>query len=1008
MTPTTHNRRLIEDWLPVNEISIEAVRERNAASALPPVNWLHVWWARRPLVMSRAAVAASLLPTDADRERFMAATGTYPEIIGDQARIAAAKADGIDLKPPVYVNPRNSNGKDNHKRAFTHNLTDDERAWFHDNLAVQDPVVLDVTAGGGSIPFEAGRLGLRSHANELNPVANIILHATCQWPQRYGNDLLEEYERVSERFLKRVEKLMKGVYPDVPPFEDENSENKNFETARPHRYVWASLWGRAVCCPSCGREIPLSPTWRLSPSPKNDGIRLLPDETAGTCGFQLVNQASEHSPATVKGGVAVCPYPTCGNSTPKGYLAAEAQAGRMGHRLYCVIYRDQRYTLTKSGRPSKRPKTTRTFAEPRPEDADMDAIEARLSQLRPRWEAEDILPDEAIPEIGDKTVTPHQYGMPTWRDMFNPRQQLAHGYCVQAFRELVDEDKAAGKLVDEDKAAGKLVDEDKSRRRLMDARKAAWCYVALALDKVVNRNCLLSIWDPGTNKVASTFATHDFGVKWSYAEMPVIEPAGYGLRWALDEMRSCIGKLTSMAGHPKPEAGDSSPAAALISDDVRPAVDDHVAPASKVTLGLAQDLDIQSGSVDAIVFDPPYHNNVNYAELSDFFYVWLKRTVGHVHVRPDLCQPYLSDKVNEAIASPARFRDSAVSSDKSARDLATDDYHAKMREIFVECRRVIKDDGIMTVMFTHKSAGAWDALITALIESGFRITRTWPVKTESDSSLHIRGQAAVRTTILLVCRPMERNPAPFAWHRVQRLIEDAVRRDIRRLQSYGLKPIDLYLAAFGPALEVISAHWGTEREVANPLRPGADEFKVTPSDAMEVARLEVSRHRAEWLSELFTRVTDPLTRFYVLATDVNTGDTMDYDEAALLARSAGLNIDKDARGVVSKRSGKVTLKAAVDRMAEDVIGPGRAAVTPLDQVHVAIAMTDRQGSESAENWLKMHGIDPNGDQFKGTLEALHGAMKLGHPDLQAARNLYQKLYGVEPPRQMPLLGLQGE
>ena len=719
MTPTTHNRRLIEDWLPVNEISIEAVRERNAASALPPVNWLHVWWARRPLAMSRAAVAASLLPSDADHERFMAAMGTYPEIIGDQARIAAAKAEGVDLKPPVYVNPRNSNGKDNHKRAFTHNLTDDERAWFRDNLAVQDPVVLDVTAGGGSIPFEAGRLGLRSHANELNPVANIILHATCRWPQQHGNDLLNEYERVSKRFLDRVETLMDGVYPDVPPFEDENSENKNFETARAHRYVWASLWARAVCCPSCGREIPLSPTWRLSPSPKNDGIRLLPDETAGTCGFQLVNQASEHSPATVKGGVAVCPYPTCGNSTPKGYLAAEAQAGRMGHRLYCVIYRDQRYTLTKSGRPSKRPKTTRTFAEPRPEDADMDAIESRLSQLRPRWEAEDILPDEAIPEIGDKTVTPHQYGMPTWRDMFNPRQQLAHGYCVQAFRELVDEDKVAGKLT--------------------DVRKAAWCYAALTLDKVVNRNCLLSVWDPGTNKVASTFATHDFGMKWSYAEM-VVTIRGLGLEWALDEMRSCIDNLTSMAGHSKPEAGDSSREATLISDDVRPAAADHAAHPSKVTLGLAQDLDIPSGSVDAIVFDPPYHNNVNYAELSDFFYVWLKRTVGHVHVRPDLCQPYLSDKVNEAIASPARFRDSAVSSDKSARDLATDDYHSKMREIFVECRRVIKDDGIMTVMFTHKSAGAWDALITALIESGFRITRTWPVKTESDSSLHIRGQ----------------------------------------------------------------------------------------------------------------------------------------------------------------------------------------------------------------------------------------------------------------------------
>ena len=984
-TTTTPTTRLIETWLPVNEISIEAIRERAGAVPNPEPHQLHVWWARRPLVASRAAVAASLLPEDADRERFMAAMGTYPEIIGDQARIADAKAEGIALKPPVYVNPRNSNGKDNHKRAFTHNLTDDERAWFHDNLAVQDPVVLDVTAGGGSIPFEAGRLGLRSHANELNPVANIILHATCEWPQRYGNALLEEYEDVSKRFRDRVEKLMDGVYPDVPPLQDADSENKNFETARAQRDAQTYLWARAVCCPSCGREIPLSPTWRLSPAPKNDGIRLLPDETAGTCGFQLVDKASEHSPATVKGGVAVCPYPSCGNSTPRGYLAAEAQAGRMGHRLYCVIYRDRRYTLTKAGVPSKRPKTTRTFAEPRPQDADMEAIEARLAQLRPHWEAEGILPDEAIPEIGDKTVTPHQYGMPTWRDMFNPRQQLAHGYCVQAFRELVDEDKAAGKLE--------------------GARKAAWCYVGLALDKVVNRNCFRSIWDPGTSKVAHTFSTHDFGMKWSYAEM-VVTIGGLGLEWALEEMASCIGKLTSMAGHSKPESSDSSPAATLISDDVRPAGGNHVAPPSKVTLGPAQDVDIPSGSVDAIVFDPPYHNNVNYAELSDFFYVWLKRTVGRV--RRDLCKPYLSDKVNEAIASPARFRDRAVSGAKSARDLATDDYYAKMREIFSECRRVIKDDGIMTVMFTHKSAGAWDALITALIESDFRITRTWPVKTESDSSLHIRGQAAVRTTILLVCRPMRRNDAPNAWHEVERKIEDAVRKDIESLRTYGLKPIDLYLAAFGPALQVISEHWGTERELANPLRPGPDEFKVTPTDAMQVARREVSRHRAEQLSERFTRVTDPHTRFYVLATDGNTGDTMDYDEALLLARSAGLDIDKDARGIVSKRSGKVTLKAAVDRMAEDVIGPGRAAVTPLDQVHVAIAMTDRQGSDSAENWLKMHGIDPSGDQFKGTLEALHGAMKLHHPDLDAARNLYQKLYGVEPPRQMPLLGLQGE
>ena len=1025
---TPHNRRLIEDWLPVNEISIEAIRERVGAVPNPETHQLHVWWARRPLIISRAAVAASLLPANADRDAFTAALGTYPEIVDDYARIDAAKAQDIALKPPVYINPRNSNGKDNHKRAFTHNLTDDERAWFHANLATPNPIVLDATAGGGSIPFEAARLGLRSHANELNPVANIILHATCKWPQQYGNDLLKEYDRVSERFRRRVETLMEGVYPDVPPLEDE----KNFQTARAKRYAQTYLFARAVSCPSCNREIPLSPNWRLSP--KGDGVRLLPDEEAGVCNFQIVDKASEQSPGTVKGGIAVCPYPSCGNSTPRGYLAAEAQAGRMGHRLYCVVYRDQVFTLTKAGTESKHPKTTRTFTAPRPEDFDRDAIEARLAKLRPRWDAEGILPDEHKPPGDDDR--PITYGMSPWQYIFNPRQRLAHGYCVQAFRELVDEDKVAGELT--------------------DVRKAVWCYVGLALDKLISINSLLCRWIPNRSVVAGTFDRHDFGMKWSYAEMDVTI-RGLGLEWALRDIGKCIRELTSMSGHPKSKDDASTRTPAFISDDDRPAVSSlrhsrthprhsreggnpshtdptlhhtdptlhhtdpslrhsrthprhsreggnppPTAPPSTVTLGPAQELDIPSGSVDAVVFDPPYHSNVNYAELSDFFYVWLKRTVGYVY--PDLCQQYLSDKVNEAIASPARFKSRAASRSKSAGKLATEDYHAKMLEIFAECKRVVKPDGVMTVMFTHKANDAWDAMITALIESGFQITRTWPVKTEAEASLHIRGKAAARTTILLVCRPMDPNPAPKPWHEVERQIESAVREDIERLRTYGLKPIDMYIAAFGPALQVISEHWGTEREIANPKRPAPDEFAVTPTDAMEVARREVIRHRVEQLSERFTRVNEPLTRFYVLATDCNTGDTMDYDEALLLARSADLDIDSSpARGISAKRSGKITLKPAVDRMAEDIIGPGRPAGTPIDQVHVAIALTDRQDSAAAENWLTMQAIDPHSDQFKGTLEALHGAMKPGHPDASAARGLYQKLYGVEPPRQMPLL-----
>ena len=986
--PTTHDRRLIEDWLPVNELSVEAVREGGALAGHPPVNQLHVWWARRPLVVSRATVAASLLNADADRSRFIRAIGSTDTVAAERRRMDEIKATG------QWSNIAFSN-----KRAFTHNLTPTEQQWFRDNRAAAsspDPIVLDLTAGGGSIPFEAGRLGLRSHANELNPVAAIILHATCRWPQQYGNPLRAAYDAVSAQFRNRVAELLAGVYPAVPQPDADgdanangdanaanpNPENKNSRIVRAQRYVWAYLWARTIDCYECGREIPLSPNWRLSS--QGDGVRLWPDEAKGICDFEIVKQAADHSAGTVRQGIARCPYPSCRAPSPKGYPAQQAQAGKMGHRLYCVIYRDQKWGLTKAGRESKTPKTTRVFAKPRPEDDNLDDIAARLAELRPQWDADDILPNEPKPPGDDNR--PITYGMSPWRNMFNPRQQLAHGCCVQAFRQLVDADDAAGQL--------------------SGLRKAAWCYVALALDKMINRNSLLVRWTPLTQSVNATFDSHDFGMKWSYAEMAVtIE--GLGLDWAINDIGDGISELTEMAGHPKPAANGAAAGPAELIAPSRPA--EHgspIAPPSTVTAGPAQDLDLPNASVDAIIFDPPYHNNVNYAELSDFFYVWLKRTVGYIY--PELCRPYLTDKVNEAIASPARFREQAGGQGRSAGKLATADYEAKMGEIFRECRRIIKPDGIMTVMFTHKSTAAWDALLTGLIGAGFRITRTWPVKTEAEAALNIKGKAAARTTILLVCRPRVANRSPAPWPDVAEQIAQAVRADAPTLDAYGLKPTDLYLAAFGPALQVISDHWGAQRASAHP-DPARSEnpFAVTPTDAMQVARQEVSRHRAAQLSHQFSNVADPASRFYILSADSVGGDTLEYDDAALMGRVAGLELDSRAgRSLLVKNGSRVTLKRAKERQAAGDIGRDRRPVTPLDQVHTAIVITLDQDTAAADEWLRMQAIDRHGDAFKGTLQALYGALKPesaatkpAERDREALGNLHRRLYGAAPPRQ---------
>ena len=596
------------------------------------------------------------------------------------------------------------------------------------------------------------------------------------------------------------------------------------------------------------------------------------------------------------------------------------------------------------------------------------------------WEQDNILPTEEVPHGDDQR--PHNYGMPRWRDMFSPRQLLAHGYCVQAFHALVDEDRDAGKL-----------DEN---------RKAAWCYVALGVDKLINRNSLLSRWNPNKGKetVEATFDSHDFGMKWSYAEM-AIAIEGLGLEWALNDVGDCLKQMIQMTGHQQEEPSNVRLMDASQGETL-------TAHPSRVIIGPAQDTDLPSASVDAIIFDPPYHNNVNYAELSDFFYVWLKRTAGYA-LGDSMLSPHLTDKVNEAIASPVRFREQAQGSGKSASALATRDYENKMAEIFRECRRVIKPEGIMTVMFTHKSTDAWDALTVALIQSGFGITRTWPVKTEAESAINIMDRAAARSTILLVCRPRTDNPTPEPWHVVESRIAQAVRDDIPNLQDYGLSPVDQYLAAFGPALQVISEHWGTERAVSNPNRPD-DEFAVTPTDALQVARREVLNHRTREISKSWAESTgDPVTRFYILAQDGTGAATIPFDEANLFARAIGLDLSSnEARRILVAKGDKVTLKSARDRLAENIISPQRPAQTALDQVHTAIAITDRHDSAAALEWLNMQHHNPQGPEFKGTMEALVRVTKPGHEDLRPATNLWRLLYEEAPPVQMALLDALAE
>ena len=962
------DRRLIEDWLPVAELSVESTRERTPMTPFPAPNRLHVWWARRPLVASRAAVLASLLPADADRGRFLHCLGIHGDPVKGRAKIDEARRTGERVANPY-----------GYDRAFHYSPDRDDRHWLRSALArfPENPVVLDPTAGGGSIPLEALRLGFVCVANDLNPVAAVILRSTVGFPHRFGAEIHKEFESLAGRWRRRVHTRLESLFP---------------QRELPDRVDQTYIWARTVRCPYCSGLVPLSPNWRLAPG--GVGVRLMPEtEESRVCGFEIVESAAEHSPGTVMDGDGECPFPDCERVIGGEDIKRQAQGGGLGEQLFAVVYRERVEYRTRSGK--SRWKWVRGFRAPRLDDDNGEEVRARLAEKLPEWEAQDIVPNEKFPEDGNDT-RPIQYGMPLWRDLFSPRQLLCHGTAVEVFRELLGADREAGVLT--------------------EVRRAAYGYLALALDKLHNYNCRLTRWIAQREVVAGSFDRHDYSLKWSYAEMtPLI--VGLGYDWAIRSTAECIDELTGLI-HGKQD-GDGN---GLFRASGSPTTPEVV-----VTCGSGEQLDrLEDGSVDAVVMDPPYGQNVMYAELSDFFYVWLKRTAGQVF--PELFRQRLTDKENEAVANPARF-----AGEKGAKVLAGREYRVRMAAIFREMRRVLKPDGVMTLMFTHKATDAWDALATGLMDAGFSISASWPVATESPGSLHIRNRAAANSTIFLVCRPRppvaEDEDRPF-WEDIEPRVAARVRERAGRFA--GLGRVDRYLAAFGPALEEFSRHWpvrrGKPRTMPKELTGRArsllaadwDPWKATPEDALLVARREVKRQVLERLTRSPGRSElDQLTDFFLLAWDAFGAPVFPYDEALKLARAAGLDLEKDLVGRLAEKKGQnLHLWDSVRRAGKNRIGPVDGSRAALDRLHHAANLARSHTLSAAKEQLEQV---PAADEsaFRAALDAalevlplppsktgaaLKGEIESASNDFEALFELGKLLYGAkfEEPRQLKL------
>jgi len=865
---------LIDEWFPTGEVGVESVRERSVGQN-PPINRLHVWFARRPLVASRAAVLASILPPDTTREEFLKLLGIPhdKDVVAAAEKLVRAKASGIKLKENPF----------DWERAFKYTPPQPQldalrekiaRFWGRDRILVLDPM-----AGGGSIPYEALRLGLDIVAGELNPVAYIILKATLEYPVKFREKLVQAVKDFCEEVHKRARSELEEVFPK-----------------RPGEAVYRYLWARTIKCPSCGLIIPLSPNWWLIREGKatDVAVKLVISEDNDTCTFEIVSNPKAHGldpdKGTDIGKSAKCPR--CKTTVDSKFVKKEAQERRMGHQLYAVSV-----------------KVAEKWSFRTPTNEELEAVkkaEVKLSKLLTDFELKGYLPyEDYYKGYSDRC---YEYGIRKWKDFFNPRQLLTHLIYLEKFQEVKKELLSTA-----------ASNEDR------EFYKAVITYGALVFDTCLTYNCVLTRWAPDRSVIKSSMDVQAFPFKSSYAEW---NPTLYGWTWSLEKVLDALTEIIKLL--PK-ETGS-------------------------VTLycGDAANIPLPDKSVDCIVVDPPYYENVMYSEVSDFFYVWLKRLIGDLY--PEAFQHELTPKEEEAVANPARYRGV-----KRARELAKKHYESKIEACFREMKRVLRDDGVMTVMFTHRKAEAWASLAKALINAGFTFEASWPIATEPGQKFGKMGKGVLKYTVLLRCRKRTKDKKGL-WEEVkEELLEEAEKR-VRDHNNKGITGPDLLVSVYGPVLGRF-ADYSQVKDAAGNLK--------TPSDALNIV--------AEIVNKFLTQdiKADPETRAYINLLRNFPNLVVDYDLARLITVFGGnISLDrldtKSGIGAVKTMGNKVRILLSKERQAEGFITPTKPEKlrTLIDIVHASLIQYENVGLKSVIALLSETGRDHKDSGFLSVLRAI--------------------------------------
>jgi putative DNA methylase len=676
------------------------------------------------------------------------------------------------------------------------------------------------------------------------------------------------------------------------------------------------LWAHTVVCPCCESIVPLSPNWWLSKTSNYAGkgqerkvtsdwyaIKPIFNSQKKRVNFELVKgknggtkkdptvvtQEGEYDPKTtitISDVVGKCPNPDCSSVIEDDVIKAQAQAGKFGHQLYAVAYKHGKGNLE-----------FRT-----PTAIDLNGIEKADEAIKDGWE--NLIPDEPrFDGYSDRCIA---YGLITHDQYFNPRQLLT----LVIYVDIIQQAKA--------KIRAELGKDE------LDRANAVITYLALVLDRCADANCKLSHWDSSRGGAKTASAQHSLNLMWNYPETN-----GAGDLWnsCADAVASDYHAICTYLGAPS----NTNPTIPGFQENPLPIT--HY-PLPKITQSSADSLfDIPDESIDAIITDPPYYGTIQYAELSDFFYVWMKRVLDDVY--PELFYSELTDKDREAVANPSRFRNMGAPPEMLARA----DYEAKMLLAFNEYHRVLRPDGVMTVQFNHKDPGAWDVLANSLTNGGFEITASWSVSTENPQNLHQAKKNSVASTVLLVCRKRDPDAGLAWWDDLRPQVVNIVEERAVEFEANDITGIDLYLSAFGPALNVFSS--------AFPILDSSGE-PVRPEVAFAEARRAIANYRFRKLVQTDTAGFDPLTQWYLLAWDAFKAREFVFDEARQLALAiGGFNVEDLSKEykLITSTGGNCKLLTPKERLKKRAFNVEESDFSSLylvDSLHALIAIYEEE------------------------------------------------------------------